>query len=513
MINQSLEKYRELLDREGILTESELKNEAAREITGMTYYSGKVMPGNLFLCKGAAFREEYLEEAVSRGAAAYVSQCEYPCGRNIPHLLVKDMRKAQYVLAEAYYGNPWERLHLAGVTGTKGKTTTVYYLRAILEEYVREMGGTGCGLLSSIEYDDGKECVPSTLTTPESLELFRHMRNAVDSGMSHMVMEVSSQALKYQRIGRTLFDTAVFLNISEDHISPGEHPDFRDYFESKLKIFDHCRCACINLDCEYANQIAEAAKKCERVITFGQRKEAMIRCSRITAKQGKIRFLTEGPGFVKWFEIDGHGMFNAENALAAIAAAWSMGVSLSAVKRGLQGVRVPGRMETYQSPDGAVTAIVDYAHNGLSFTRIFDAVMAEYPGRRITAIFGCPGGKAYNRRRDLGEIAGTRADQVYLVPDDPGEEDPMDISEEISRYVQAKGCPCKIRSDRGSAIREAVLDAEHGDVILVLGKGEEKFIKYGKRSCPYPSDGACVQSALQEYGNAAQLSAATKEGA
>ncbi|MCI5648549.1 MAG: UDP-N-acetylmuramoyl-L-alanyl-D-glutamate--2,6-diaminopimelate ligase [Fusicatenibacter sp.] len=511
MIKQSMEKYRELLDKEGILTESELGEKAKREVTGITYHSQKVRPGNLFLCKGAAFREEYLEEAVSRGAAGYVSQRKYSCGNDIPHLLVSDMRKAQFVLGEAYYGNPAEKLHLVGITGTKGKTTTAYYLRAILSCYLRGSGGDGCGLLSSIEYDDGMECVPSTLTTPEPLELFRHMRNAVDSGNSHMVMEVSSQALKYQRIGHTKFDTAVFLNISEDHISPGEHEDFRDYFESKLKIFDHCRCACINLDCEYAQRIADAAKKCERVVTFGQTEAAMIRARNVTVEKGKIHFLVEGPDFTDWFTLDVHGAFNVENALAAIAAAWSLKVPLMAIRKGLQGVRVPGRMETFQSHDGEVTVIVDYAHNGLSFTRIFDAVEQEYPGSRITVVFGCPGGKAYNRRKDLGEIAGSRADLVYLVPDDPGEEDPGKISEEISGYVEAKGCPCRIRMDRGSAIREAVLDASCGEVILVLGKGEESFIRYGTKSCPYRSDAENVKAALREYGNSMLQSAATRE--
>ena len=214
-MKQSVLEYKKLLEQEGLLVEfaePEGKEGEDRPVTLVTYFSGGADQGTLFLCKGAAFKEAYLKDAVNRGAVAYVSEKKYEAGKEIPALIVNDARKAQFVLGEAFYDYPAKSLHVTALTGTKGKTTTAYYLQSMLDACLKKQGGNGCALLSSIEYYDGKTREASTLTTPESLELCRHMRNAVDAGLSHMVMEVSSQALKYERVGNTHFDTAVFRN-------------------------------------------------------------------------------------------------------------------------------------------------------------------------------------------------------------------------------------------------------------------------------------------------------------
>ena len=303
-MKQSVLEYKKLLEQKGLLVEfaePEGKEGEDRPVTLVTYFSGGADQGTLFLCKGAAFKEAYLKDAVNRGAVAYVSEKKYEAGKEIPALIVNDARKAQFVLGEAFYDYPAKSLHVTALTGTKGKTTTAYYLQSMLDACLKKQGGNGCALLSSIEYYDGKTREASTLTTPESLELCRHMRNAVDAGLSHMVMEVSSQALKYERVGNTHFDTAIFLNISKDHISPTEHKDFDDYFQSKLKIFDRCTCACVNLDSDHIEEILKAAAKCERVVTFGSKENAVIRVSDIKPGRGKFYFHVAGPDFSEDF--------------------------------------------------------------------------------------------------------------------------------------------------------------------------------------------------------------------
>ena len=395
---------------------------------------------------------------------------------------------------------------MVAVTGTNGKTTTTYLLKAILEGR-----GAKVGLIGTNQNMIGGEIVPTERTTPESLELCRHMRNAVDAGLSHMVMEVSSQALKYERVGNTHFDTAIFLNISEDHISPTEHKDFDDYFQSKLKIFDRCTCACVNLDSDHIEEILKAAAKCERVVTFGSKENAVIRVSDIKPGRGKFYFHVAGPDFSEDFTLPVHGVFNVENAVAAIAAAWSMGIPVSLIKESLLCVTVPGRMETYESSAGEVTAIVDFAHNGLSFEKMFDTVALEYPGSRVSVVFGTPGGKAFNRRKDMGEISGKRADRIFLVPDDPGNEDPQAICEEIGGYIAKEGASFQIRMDRGAAIREAILGAVPGEVVLILGKGADVTMHVGNGNVPYRSDAVYAKEALAEYGNAFAEAATARE--
>lgn len=500
----NIKQYLDLLKNEGLVLSYQLFRKERTEIHHMTYASGDVEPGGMFLCKGASFKREYLLDALQRGAAVYVSEKDYEVGGEVPYILVKSMRKAMPVLARAFYGRPDEELALTGVTGTKGKTTCVYYIRAILDAYLQAAGKAPSGLLSTIETFDGAEHREAELTTPESLELFHHFRNAADAGMSHMTMEVSSQALKYHRVRKLKFDVGVFLNISEDHISPSEHQDFEDYFSAKLSLFKQTRTACVNLDADHVKRLLAAARMAERVITFGTKGNPDILGTNIRMEGGRITFDAVCRQWKHSFSLAMHGMFNVENALAAIAATYAMGIPVEYMEKGLANTRVQGRMEEYGSADGKLKVIVDFAHNRLSFEKLFESVLTEYPGYRIVTIFGCPGGKAFNRRRDLGLIAGLFSQKVYLAADDPGVEAPEAISREIGEYLEVVGCPYEYIEDRGQAIQRAIGETKEKTVLLVLGKGNEARQKYGMISYKFPTDGEFVKIGLQEYGRKQQ---------
>jgi acetylglutamate kinase len=341
----------------------------------------------------------------------------------------------------------------------------------------------------------------SHLTTPEPLELQRHFANGLKTGMEYLTMEVSSQALKYHRSLCTDFAAACFLNIGQDHISPIEHPDFEDYFSSKLKIFAQAALSCVNLDCDHADRVLAAAQAAGKpVFTFSQKnEEADVFASQVRKRGGDILFRVRTRRFQREFRLTMPGLFNVENALAAITVCEGLRIPESCIYVGLMKARVPGRMEVYSNADDTVTAIVDYAHNRMSFETLFRSVRAEYPGRRVVTVFGCPGKKALDRRKDLGEVSGQYSDLVVLTEEDSGEEDTLSICQEIAGYVAAQGCDYSIEPNRGEAIRQAILGCENPSVLLITGKGAETRQKRGTQYVETPSDVDYVHSFLREY--------------
>lgn len=502
----TIRQYIEKLRDEWLLAGYDVPQEMMeREVFYLSYDSGDVQPGTLFVCKGAHFKPQYLAEACRRGAFCCMGEKDYrleaggssvEAGSAPGLVLVKDIRLAMAVLANLFYEEPWRRLNLIGITGTKGKSTTAYFVRSILDHYLERNGKKPSGVISSIETFDGADCFESHLTTPEAMMLARHFSNAADSGLEYMTMEVSSQALKYHRVRGVTFDVGCFLNIGEDHISDAEHRDFDDYFESKLMLFPQCKTACVNLDSNHIEEILYAASACERLVTFGTKEEAEVYAHHIGKRDGRTVFTVRTPDFEREFCLEIPGLFNVENALAAIAICRTFGIPEEDMYQGLLCARVSGRMEVFQNKEKKITVIVDYAHNRMSFETLFDSTLREYPDCKIFSVFGCPGGKAVGRRQELGEVAGRYAAKVFLTEEDAGEESLADISREIARHVKAQNCPYEIIDDREEAIRTAISEASENTVILLTGKGRETRQKRGTAYVDCPSDVELVEKYL-----------------
>lgn len=466
----------------------------------VSYDSREVIPGTLFVCKGAHFKAEFLNMARNKGAVAYVSETPYPQSP-LPCIRVNDMRRTIAPLADLYFDHPSGNLKVVGITGTKGKSSTAYYLKYILDEFQAQRGAPESGMISSIDTYDGLERFESHITTPDALDLQRHFDHAVRSGLKYLTMEVSSQALKYHRSLCTDFAVACFLNIGYDHISPIEHSDFEDYFSSKLRIFQQGAVNCVNLDCDHAPRILAAARQTGKPLyTFSQKdREADVYASQVRKRGNDILFQVRTRRYERQFRLTMPGLFNVENALAAIAVCEALGVPQRHIYAGLSRARVPGRMEVFSNAGGSVTVLVDYAHNRMSFETLFRSVREEYPGRQIVTVFGCPGLKALDRRRDLGEIAGMHSDLVVLTEEDSGEEDTLAICREIAGHVAGQGCRYVIEPNRGEAIRQAILGCQEPALLLVTGKGRETRQKRGQEYVEVPSDVEYVQSFLREY--------------
>lgn len=492
--------YQLLIKHHLLASPAPLPADLTRTVPLVSCDSQTVVPGTLFICKGAAFKPQYLLDALRKGACAYVSERVYPEAGAAPCILVRDIRKSMALLADRAYGHPSGELKVVGITGTKGKTTTAYFLKSILDAWRRGQNKRETALLSTIVTDDGVERRPATLTTPEPLELQRHLFHAVTAGVDYLTMEVSSQALKYRRVDGVAFQVGVFLNIGEDHISPVEHPDFEDYFASKLLLFRSCALGVVNLDCDHAVRVVEAARGCPDFCTFSTKfSTADFFASHIRKEHGQTVFQVRTPSWTRELRLPMPGLFNVENALAAVAAATALGVSEEAVYNGLRTAMVPGRMEAYHSADGTLTVIVDYAHNGMSLEATLSSVRREYPDQELTVLFGCTGGKGLDRREGMGTAAGRWADRILLTEDDPGPEAVEEICREIGSYITPFGKRYTVIPDREEAVSTAILGARGPAVVVLAGKGAEQLQKRASGWEPCVPDGLLAQTVLERY--------------
>ena len=451
------------------------------ELNHLSYNSKDIKAKTLFICKGKLFKSEYLKDAVKRGVVAYISETYYEdVPEDVAYIVVKDIREAMYLVSNHYYGYAWKDITTVGLTGTKGKTTTTYYLKNIIGKHLNKR----CAVISTIDTYTGITDEESHLTTPEAPDLHRFFYETHESNIPILVMEVASQGYKVKRTNGITFDIGVFLNISEDHISDAEHPNFEDYLNCKLEFMKNVKTAIINKNTDFYDVVLDAAKNAKKIITYGTDDSADYYISDVV-KEGKYtEFTVNSESYKRVFKTSMQGRFNVENALAAIGVSKELGISDEDIAYGIENTEVKGRMNIFEK-DG-VTVIVDYAHNKLSFTALYNSLKLDYPGRKIISVGGGPGGKAYARRKDFGEIVGSNSDYIYLTAEDPQFEEVKDICEDIASYIE-KG-KYEIVEDRKEAVEKALTNAKEGDVVVLLAKGEETYQKVRGVFTPYESD-------------------------
>jgi len=504
----ALKKYIEALADEQLIGALPENINGADPVALVSYDSRQVIPGTLFVCKGAAFKESYLQSAAENGACWTVSETAY--NSPIPLIQVTDIRKAMAVLANVWDDNAWKGFPLVGITGTKGKSTVTYYLKHIFARDSQLRGTAPMAYLSTVDTFDGIEHFESHLTTPEAIELGTRFLHAKEAAVSAMVMEVSSQALKYHRTYGVRFDVACFLNFGTDHIGGSEHPDLEDYLASKCRLFSQADTLILNLDTDCLNQILSAAENAgvRKLICYSPSgktevlgRKADFIADNIEKKNGCILFSFRkrtGEAFEEAMDISltMPGLFNVENAMAAAIIALELGISPQTITEGLSHATVPGRMEHFRNEERNVDVIVDYAHNELSFEKLFSSIRQEFPGRRLEVVFGCPGDKGLQRREALPRVAGQYADFVWVTEEDPGLEDVNAICEEVYENLKKTGCPGRIVTDRQKCIQQVIAQASPGTVIAIAAKGRENYMKRGREYVFVLSDAELTEKYL-----------------
>lgn len=483
-----MEELAAVLQKDGLL----VSVSGSARFSEVCYDSRQVKPGALFVCKGLAFKPEFLDAALRQGAVCYMAETDFGV-KGIPCLIVRNVRQALSLASIYRYGRPFEAFSLVGITGTKGKTTTAYFTRSILDQ----AAGRPTALLSTVEMFTGGQPQEAHLTTPESLELQACFDDTRAHSIPFLTMEVSSQAYKQSRVHGVPFDVGVFLNIDEDHLGPLEHADYEDYLSCKLELLKNSRTVVIYSGTRDFQRVRDTAVRAgAKVITFGRQGDDYT-IGNLEKLPWGFAFDILANGFQERVSIDMEGRFNIMNALAATAAARALGADAKSISAGLRHVKVPGRMNLFQK-NGAMI-LVDYAHNFLSFTELFDSLERDYPGRPIKVVCGCPGGKNLLRRRDIGRLCGKHASYVYLTEEDPGFEDPEEICRQMAAFIdEDRRAGWEIITDRVAAVEKAVSELGDGDILIVAGKGEEVYRKFRGEYLPCESDIQVVRRCLGE---------------
>ena len=459
-----------------------IQGELNKEISELVYDSRKLTQNSLFVCVKGAVTDghRFVAEAVEKGAAALVVSDEVHVPETVTVIKVKDTRYALALLSAAYFDYPAEQLKVIGITGTKGKTTTTYMVKSILEG-----AGYKVGLIGTIETIIGDEIIPSANTTPESYLVQKYFRKMADISCDCCVMEVSSQGLMMHRTAGFLFEIGIFTNIEPDHIGPNEHASFEEYLECKGRLFSQCKIGILNADDVHYKDILKY-HTCE-VETFGFSGAADLCASdmKLLHGAGSLGVSYHVSGKLDFdVKIDVPGRFSVYNSLTAIAICRHFHVGIGIMKQALLQAKTKGRIELVKVSD-EFTLMIDYAHNAMSLKSLL-STLREYKPKRLVCLFGCGGNRAKSRRFEMGEVSGQMADLTIITSDNPRYEDPQAIIDDIKTGIQkTNGAYIEI-IDRKEAIRYAVTHGKPKDVIVLAGKGHEDYQEIqGKK---YPMD-------------------------
>lgn len=465
------------------------------EVSTLANDSRKAEDGSAFVCISGAVVDghEFVADVAAKGALAVIVEKEVEAPGHITVIRVEDTRYALALMSAAYFGYPADKLKIIGITGTKGKTTTTYMIKSILEEV-----GHKVGLIGTIEAVIGDKKIPAANTTPESFTIHQYFAEMVEAGCDSVVMEVSSQGLMLHRTAGIPFEIGIFTNLGKDHIGPNEHKDFADYKRCKGLLFKQCKLGIANVDDKYFEDVfAGAACKTE---TFGFSEKADLRAvdTRLVSRPGYLGVAYHVSGLMDFdVEIDVPGTFSVYNSLTAIAVCRHFGVPEAAVKKALKAAKVKGRIEMVKVSDD-FTLMIDYAHNAMSLESLL-VTLKEYNPARLVCLFGCGGNRSKDRRYEMGEVSGRLADLTVITSDNPRFEEPQDIIEDIKAGIGKTNGKYVEICDRKEAIKYVIEHGQTGDVIVLAGKGHEDYQEI--KGVKYPMDErVLISEVLEELG-------------
>lgn len=465
----------------------------AIEISTLANDSRKVEKGSAFVCISGAVVDghEFIEDVAAKGAAAVIVEKEVEAPEGVTVIRVEDTRYALALMSAAYFGYPAEKLKVIGITGTKGKTTTTYMIKSILEDV-----GHKVGLIGTIEAIIGDRKIPAANTTPESFTIHQYFAEMLKAGCDSVVMEVSSQGLMLHRTAGIPFEIGIFTNLGKDHIGPNEHKDFEDYKRCKGLLFKQCKLGIANVDDAYFEDVfAGATCKTE---TFGFSEKADLRAvnTHLVSRPGYLGVAYQVTGLMDFdVEIDIPGTFSVYNSLTAIAVCRHFQVPTDVIQKALKAAKVKGRIEMVKVSD-EFTLMIDYAHNAMSLESLL-TTLKEYNPTRLVCLFGCGGNRSKDRRYEMGEVSGRLADLTIITSDNPRFEEPQDIIDDIKIGIgKTNGNYVEI-CDRKEAIKYAIEHGQRGDVIVLAGKGHEDYQEI--KGVKYPMDErVLIQEVLEE---------------
>ncbi len=458
-----------------------------KQVTDVVYDSRKkIGEGTLFICiVGASFDgHDYAAQVAEKGAGVLVVQKDVELSeeqRNrVTVIRVKDTRYAMAFISAAYFGYPAEKMQVVGITGTKGKTTTTYMVKSILENAGRKVG-----LVGTVEVIIGKEHIPAANTTPESYLLQEYFSRMVEAGCDTVVMEVSSQALMQHRTQGFIFDYGIFTNMEPDHIAPGEHSSFEEYMACKGLLFRQCRVGIVNSDDSHWQTVL-AGHTCD-LETYGMKEGADLQAKdmELAKEAGKLGVCFTVSGLINMeVEVAAPGRFSVYNGLTAIAICRHFGVAPKDIRKALLGIKVRGRIEPVKVSD-EFTLLIDYAHNAMSLESLLRS-LREYDPGRLVCLFGCGGNRSKLRRYEMGEVSGRLADLTIITSDNPRFEEPQDIIEDIKIGMAKTDGKFVEIPDRKEAIAYAIAHGQPGDIVVLAGKGHEDYQEI--KGVKYPMD-------------------------
>ena len=440
-------------------------------VSELVYNTRKVKKECMFVCiKGATFdSHDVAGEAAKNGAVVIVAErpVDVPAGTAV--VLVEDTRYALALISAAYFGYPAKKLKVIGITGTKGKTTTTFMIRSILEH-----AGISTGLIGTIEVIIGDKHIPAHNTTPESYEVQEYFAQMVAAGCKVAVMEVSSQGLKLHRTAGIRFDIGIFTNLAPDHIGENEHASFEEYMECKSRLFRQCDIGIVNADDEHCSDILKG-HTC-KVETYGFSEKADLRASdlKLVNRPGFLGVDYHVSGLLNFdVEIDMPGRFSVYNSLVAIAVCRHFDIPKEDMLAALEVVQTKGRIEKVKVSDD-FTLMIDYAHNAMSLESLL-TTLKEYNPKRLVCLFGCGGNRSKLRRYEMGEVSGNLADLTVITSDNPRFEEPQAIIDDIKTGIAKTSGKYVEIIDRKEAIRYVIENGRPGDVIVLAGKGHEDY--------------------------------------